>query len=120
MSADSYTKVVLALILLCLVVLLANGMTGPSAGEGVAEAGQGARPPQYAIKVIPPQGRRGKSMLLRWETTTGRVWALKDMMDEAAYWVPLNREQPSGEDPPSGSPQEAAGAQGGEADGAPE
>ena len=114
MNADSYTKVVLALILLCLVVLLADGLAGTSAGEGVAGAGQEARPPNYAIKVVPPQGRRGKALLLRWDTTTGRVWALKDMLDEEAYWMPLNREQASDEDPPPESPQEAAAAEGGE------
>ncbi len=118
MQTDSYTKVVLTLILLCLVALLVHGFAGASgSAEAIGderEAGRG----HYAIKVVAQ--RRGRPTLLRWDTTTGRVWGMKNLMGEGSYWEPLNREQPPDEEPLPQDPEESAAAEGDEAGGAPD
>jgi hypothetical protein len=121
MQTDSYTKVVLSLILLCLVVLLAQGFSGaPGSADATGEELEAARS-HYAVKVV--QQRRGRPTLLRWDTTTGEVWGMNNLMGKGAYWEPLNREgppeqEPSVEDlePPVGDlepPAEAPAAAGG-------
>lgn len=113
MQTDSYTKVVLTLILLCVVVLLVHGFVGASgSGEAIGDGREAARG-QYSIKVVPQ--RRGRPTLLRWDTTTGRVWGMKNMMGEDSYWVPLNREEPPDEEPPAQEPEASAAAEGDEA-----
>jgi hypothetical protein len=126
MQTDSYTKVVLTLILLCLVVLLVHGFAGaPGSAEAIGD-GQEAERAHYAVKVVPQ--RRGRPTLLRWDTTSGRVWGMKNLMGQDSYWEPLNREQPPDEEPPpqdleEPAPQdleESAAVEGDEAEGPPE
>jgi hypothetical protein len=118
MQTDSYTKVVLTLILLCLVVLLVHGFTGASESAEAVGDGQEAARGHYSLKVVPQ--RRGRPSLLRWDTATGRVWGMKNLMGEGSYWVPLNREEPPEEEPPPEDPEESAAAEGEEAAGTPE
>jgi hypothetical protein len=118
MQTDSYTKVVLTLILLCLVVLLVHGFAGdPGSAEAIGD-GQEAKRAHYAIKVVAQ--RRGRPTLLRWDTTTGRIWGMKNLMGEGSYWEPLNREQPPDEEPPPEDLEEPAAAEGDEAGGTPD
>ena len=108
MQTDSYTKVVLSLILLCLLVLLAQGFAGAPGGAEATEAGLEAASSHYAIKVVTQ--RRGRPTLFRWDTTTGKVWGMKNLLAEGAYWELLDREAPPHEEPPPQDPEESAEA----------
>jgi hypothetical protein len=114
MQTDSYTKVVLTLILLCLVVLLVHGFSGaPGSAEATGE-GLDAAGGHYEIRIV--QQRRGRPTLLRWDTTTGQVWGMKNLMGKDSYWELLDREGPPEEEPPLEDLEEPAEAPAAEED----
>lgn len=84
MQSDSSTRVLLALILVCLLVLVGQG-TGliPRAGH---DDGQAAA--RYTMMVLPQ--KRGGSLAVRVDTVTGTVWR-KDLEGEGP-WVIVDRE----------------------------
>ena len=76
MDSNSYTKIVLSLILVCLVMLVARG----SAPE--SEVGR------YTFLL---HGLRMKGhMLVRTDTVTGEVWGLRNYGSDEPIWLPMD------------------------------
>lgn len=75
MHTDSYTKVVLSLILLCLVLLAAQGF--------LTQVGR------YEVEVVKMARRQA---ILRHDTATGQIWRMKNFASDDARWVALGDE----------------------------
>ncbi len=78
MDANAYTKMVLSLILVCLVLLVAGGFQG----EPDAEVGRY----QFVLHKL----RRGGPLLLRHDTATGEGWGLRGYGGSTPLWVPIH------------------------------
>ncbi len=77
MDANAYTKMVLSLILVCLVLLVSRGLQGgPDTEIGRY---------QFVLHKI----RRGGPVLLRHDTTTGEGWGLMGYGSPRPVWVPI-------------------------------
>jgi hypothetical protein len=79
--ADAYPKLVLVLIVVCLLVLLARGR------EGSPPAGPSAAVGRYEFMVYPL--RLGRALLVRHDTATGEVWAMKNWDSDELVWIDL-------------------------------
>jgi hypothetical protein len=91
MHADSFTKVVLSLILLCLVLLTVRGFAGSSPGD--EELNQVGR---FQLEVV--KWRRGQ-VIMRHDTATGETWRMKNFASDQAQWVAMGQEpQPGGDE----------------------
>ena len=78
MDANAYTKMVLSLILVCLVLLVAGGFQGgPDAEVGRY---------QFVMHKL----RRGGPLLLRHDTATGEGWGLRGFGGSTPLWVPIH------------------------------
>lgn len=91
MHSDLATRVLLASILLCLLVLLGQSMgLLPSAGSAVVVPETG----RYLIEVAPH--RRGELLLVRTDTVTGLVW--RKALTSDGPWVLVDQEFPDDSD----------------------
>ncbi len=78
MDANAYTKLVLSLILVCLVLLVARGFQGGPH----AEVGRY----QFVLHKV----RRGGPLLLRHDTATGEGWGLRGLHGSQPVWAPIH------------------------------
>jgi hypothetical protein len=99
--ADSYTKVVLALILVCLAWLL---LGGTERERGAAADGSETALGRYEFVLFPL--RRGRSLLVRHDTATGEAWGMLRWGGDNGEWIDISEVRP-----PAGA--EAAPAAGG-------
>ena len=81
MGSDSYAKIVLSLILVCLVMLVARGFSGSERGSE-SEVGR------YTFLL---HGLRMKGhVLVRTDTVTGEVWGLRQFGSDEPIWLPMD------------------------------
>ncbi len=78
MDANAYTKMVLSLILVCLILLVASGF------QGGADAEVGRY--QFVLHKL----RRAGPLLLRHDTTTGEGWGLRGYGGLKPVWVSIH------------------------------
>lgn len=76
MQPDSVTRALLALILICLVILIVQGVS-----EGGFQPGWG----RYSVTGM----RAGAPVLIRTDTVTGQVWKL-ELRGGGDRWVPFS------------------------------
>jgi len=81
MPSDSATRVLLALILLCLVILVVQGLTD----DGGFDTGWG----RYQVTGM----RAGAPVLIRTDTVTGKVWKL-ELRGGGDRWVAFHEPEP--------------------------
>jgi hypothetical protein len=69
MQSDSVTRVLLAFIAVCMLLLLAQGagMTGGTSASGATSSAEG----RFKVMV---QNARGGALLVKTDTVTGKVW----------------------------------------------
>ncbi len=78
MDANAYTKLVLSLILVCLVLLVASDFQdGPDAEVGRY---------QFVWHKLPRKG----PLLLRHDTVTGEGWGLRGLRQAQPVWTPIH------------------------------
>ena len=79
MQPDAATRILLASILLCLLILVVQGVTG----------GRGSAAGRYSVTGM----RAGGPILVRADSATGRVWRL-DLRGADDRWVELRDAEP--------------------------
>lgn len=93
MPSDSVTRVLLALILVCLVILVVQGI----ADDGGFETGWG----RYQVTGM----RAGAPVLIRTDTVTGKAWKL-ELRGGGNRWVAFH--EPEAADREEGEPEQAS------------